>query len=167
MASDKQREAARENIQKAQNKWREMTPEEHAAAQPEGRGREKPGEAGGGQYYRIVVRPKDDFVTFRYHDVGESGHIQRLAGKHYSGSWDDQAWLISKEDAHVEDNQLIADTKDAQEILDTYGPAEHVEGDIFKGHPRENVPEREKPTKAQQKARMENIKKAQEARRER
>ncbi len=165
MATAKQKEAARENIKKAQAKWESMSSREHSLAQPEGRSREKPGEGGEGEYYRIVVRPKEEFTTFRYQDVGKPGGIKRLAGKRSSGSWDDQAWLISKQDAHVEGGKLVADTDAAQEILDTYGPVGHVEGDIFKGHIRENVPERSKPTAAQQRARMTNIKKAQAARR--
>jgi len=32
-----------------------------------------------------VVRPKEEFTTFRYHDVGEKGHILRLAGKGVAG----------------------------------------------------------------------------------
>ena len=40
----------------------------------------------------------------------------------------------------------------------------HVKGDVFKAKDRPNVPEREKPTTAQQKARSTNIKKAQAAR---
>ncbi len=99
MATKKQRETAKINIKKAQAKWRAMSPKEHARSQPEGRARAKPGTKGGGKYYRIVVRPKEEFVTFRYHDVGRPGHVQRLAGKRSSGSWDDQSWLISKEDA--------------------------------------------------------------------
>ena len=166
MASEKQKEAARENIQKAQKKWQEMTPEEHDKSHPESRNRAKPGEIGGGDYYRIEVRPKTEFKTLRYHDVGGPGHIQRLAGQRENGSWDDQAWLISKKDAHDEDHFLKADTKDAREIIDTYGPAHQIVGNIYQGHPRQNIPESEKPTEAQQKARMENIKKAQEARRE-
>jgi hypothetical protein len=39
-----------------------------------------------------------------------------------------------------------------------------VKGDIFEARPRPNVPEAAKPTPAQQKARRENIKKAQAAR---
>jgi hypothetical protein len=165
MATKKQAEAARENIKKAQAKWRAMSPREHARAQPEGRARAKPGAKGEGEYYRIVVRPKEEFVTFRYHDVGRPGHVQRLAGKRSSGSWDDQAWLIGKEDAHIEKGKLLADTSAAQKILDVIGPVKHVKGDIFQGHPRRNVPEREKPTPAQRRARTENIRKAQEAKR--
>jgi hypothetical protein len=164
LATEKQKAAARENIKKAQEKWQSMSSREHARSQPEGRSREKPGEAGGGDYYRIVVRPKEEFKTFRYHDVGKMGHIQRLAGQRSSGSWDDQAWLISKGDAHIEGKKLMADTEEAKEILETYGPATRIEGDIFQGHPRRNIPEEEKPTPAQQKARMENIRKAQAAR---
>ena len=115
--------------------------------------------------YRIEVRPKTEFKTLRYRDVGGPGHIQRLAGRRENGSWDDQSWLISKKDAHDEDHFIKADTKDAREIIDITGRPPIV-GNIYQGHPRQNIPESEKPTEAQQKARMENIKKAQEARRE-
>lgn len=100
MATAKQREAAKENIKKAQQKWKSMSQREHARAQPEGRKRAKPGVKGEGEFFRIMVRPKEEFQTFRTQDVGEAGHIERLAGKRESGSWDTQAWLISKQDAH-------------------------------------------------------------------
>src|SRR5437667_3336181 len=106
MATEKQREAARRNIAKAQAAWQAMSHREHARAQPQGRGRKKPGTTGEGEYYRITVRPKEDFVTFRTQDVGGPGHIQRVGGKRSSGSWDTQAWLISKEDAHAEGGEL-------------------------------------------------------------
>jgi hypothetical protein len=114
------------------------------------------------------VRPKEQFVTFRTQDVGEPGHIQRVAGKRQSGSWDTVKWLISKQDAHVEGGKLIADTEGARGVLAKLGSeAVHVKGDVFEAKPRPNVPEREKPTPAQQKARSANIKKAQAARRAR
>ena len=50
-----------------------------------GRKRARPGTKGEGDYFRIVLRPKEEFTTFRYHDVGEKGHILRLAGKRSSG----------------------------------------------------------------------------------
>ena len=167
MATKKQREAAKRNIRKAQEAWESMSSTELARSQPEGRARKGPGTTGEGKYYRVVVRSKEKFVTFRYHDVGNPGGILRLAGKRSSGSWDDQAWLISKTMAHVDGNTLVADSPDAKKILDVIGPARHVEGDVFQGHPRKNVPERAKPTPAQQRARMENIRKAQEARQQR
>lgn len=108
-----------------------MTPKERAKAQPEGEEREKPG-AGGGGYYRIIVSPKEEFTDFRYHDVGKPGHIQRLAGKRQDGSWDTQAWLISKEDAHVENGKLIADTEDAKKVLEGLGfEPTQIEADRF------------------------------------
>lgn len=166
MATVKQKEAAKENIKKAQAKWKEMTPREHALAQPEGRKRAKPGTKGEGEYFRIVVRPKDEFTTFRYQDVGEKGHILRLAGKRSSGSWDTQAWLISKDDAHLDGSHLVANTDDAKKVIQALGSTPiHVKGDIFEAKDRPNVPERKKPTEAQQKARLANIKKAQQARR--
>ncbi len=166
MTSNKQKETAKENIKKAQRRWQEMTPQERALAQPEGRKRAKPGTRGEGEYFRIIVRPKEEFSTFRFHDVGEKGHILRLAGKRSSGSWDTQAWLISKEDAHLEGGTIIADTDDARKLIEALGTKpKRVKGDVFEAKDRPNIPERKKPTEAQQKARLENIKKAQQARR--
>jgi len=165
MATRNRKAAARENIKKAQQKWQGMTPRQHSLAQPEGRMRAKPGTKGEGDYYRIVVRDKDEFTTFRYHDVGDKGHIQRLAGKRSSGSWDTQSWLISKDDAHLDGENLVPDTADARKLLETLGSKpKHIKGDVFEAKDRPNVPERAKPTEAQQRARMANIKKAQAAR---
>jgi hypothetical protein len=166
MATDKQKEAAMENIKKAQRKWQEMTPRDRALAQPEGKKRAKPGTKGEGDYFRIVVRAKEQFTTFRYQDVGDKGHILRLAGKRSSGSWDTQAWLISKDDAHVEDDTLVADTDDARRLIEGLGSKpKHDKGDVFEAKDRPNIPEREKPTEAQKRARLENSKKARQARR--
>jgi hypothetical protein len=165
MATQKQREAARKNIRKAQAAWQSMSHRQHARAQPEGRRRKKPGTGGEGSYYHITVRPKGEFVTFRTQDVGEPGHVQRVAGKRSSGSWDTQKWLISKGDAHVEGGKLIPDTAEVREVLATLGSEPvHVKADVFRAKPRQNIPEREKPTPAQQRARLANIKKAQAAR---
>ncbi len=127
--------------------------------------RAKPGTRGEGDYYRVVVRPKEEFVTFRYQAVGRPGHIERLAGRRASGSWADQAWLIVKQDAHVQNGRLVGDTPAARKVLDVVGPAKQLRGDIFEGHPRRKIPESAKPTPAQRRARLANIKKAQRARR--
>jgi hypothetical protein len=165
MATQKQIEAARRNIKKAQAARKTMSRRQHAQAQPVGRHRKKPGTGGTGEYYHVGVRPKKGFVTFRTQDVGDPGHIQRVAGQRASGSWDTVKWLISKEDAHVDGGKLIPDTQDARELLAKLGSEPvHVEGDVFEAKPRRNVPEREKPTPAQNRARRENIKKAQAAR---
>jgi hypothetical protein len=142
-----------------------MSHRQHAQAQPEGRKRKKPGTVGEGEYYRITVRPKEDFVTFRTQDVGGTGHIERVAGKRSSGSWDTQAWLISKDDAHVEGESLIPDSEEAKRVMADLGSSpRHLKGDVFEAKPRPNVPEKDKPTPAQRRARSANIKKAQAAR---
>jgi hypothetical protein len=165
MATTKQREAARQNIKKAQAKWQNMSHRQHALAQPEGRKRSKPGAKGEGDYFRIVVRPKEQFVTFRYQDVGKPGGLQRLSGQRSSGSWSTQAWLVSKDMAHIEGNTLMADAKDAKDLLAKLSSEPKREkGDIFTAKDRRNVPERAKPTAAQKRARSTNIKKAQAAR---
>lgn len=160
----KQKVAAKENIKKAQAKWKSMTKKEHAAAQPEGRARKRPG-AGGGEFYRIVVRPKSQFKMFRTHDVGKKGHVERLAGQRANGSWDTQAWLISKKEASVVDEVLVGKSKDVKDVLaKLQSKPKRFKEDVFKARPRRNVPEKEKPTPAMKKAQTKNIKKAQAAR---
>ncbi len=165
MTTEKQREAARENVKAAQAKWQSMSSSERARSQPDGESRAEPGTTGEGDYYRIIVRDSDDFETFRTHDVGDPGGLQRVSGRRSSGSWDTQAWLISKDDAHVTSGELIADSESAKDLLSELGSKPvHKEGDVFTAKDRQNVPESEKPTPAQQRARKENIKKAQAAR---
>lgn len=166
MATEKQRQAAKKNIKKAQSRWKSMSSKQRSTSQPEGRGRKKPGTTGEGNYYHVEVRPKDEFTAFRTQDVGDDGHLQRVAGKRSSGSWATTKWLIGKEDAHVEDGKLVGDTKDAKDLIKKLGSRPvQIRGDRFEAKPRRNVPEREKPTAAQQRARRQNIKKAQDTRR--
>lgn len=165
MATTKQREAARRNIKSAQKKWNGMDRRQHAKSQPEGRARARIGTKGEGNFYRIEVRDKNQFTTFRYHDVGEKGHLMRLSGKRPSGSWGTAAWLVEKGDAHVEGSALVPDTQDARHLFNTLSSKpKKVKGDIFEAKDRRNVPEREKPTSAQMRARTANIKKAQQSR---
>lgn len=162
----KQRLAAQRNIKKAQAAWRGMSSRQHSLAQPEGRARLRPGMGGKGRFYRVEVRPKHQFVTFRTQDVGEEGHLERIAGKRSSGRWDTVTWLISKEDAHVnEKDELVIDNRRTRTALKQIrGRIMHKKGDVFTAKPRRNVPEASKPTPAQQRARLRNIKKAQAAR---
>ncbi len=166
MASKKQKRAARKNIRKAQAKWRSMSRRQHARAQPQGRERKKPGTTGKGKYYRVVVRPKSQFTSFRMHDVGRKGHIIRLAGRRRNGSWDTQAWLIAKTDAHYSGGKLVGKTASAKKVLARLRTKpRRVKADISKAKSRRNVPERAKPTAKMKRARRRNIKKAQAAKR--
>jgi len=168
MATRKQSTAARKNIKKAQARWKGMTKRQHSLAQPEGRARQKPGTTGKGRFFRIEVRPKGEFVTFRNQDVGRPGDLERLAGKRSSGSWDTVSWLVEKDVAHVDSKgKLVITNKKVKESLEKQirGPVKHIKGDVFKALPRKNVPETSKPTRAQRTAQMRNIKIAQKARR--
>lgn len=98
----------------------------------EGKERAKPGSKGEGKYYRIELRSKEEFVTFRYHDVGDPGHILRLAAKKKDGTWEDQAWLIQKDMAHENNGKLVGDHQEAKELLKEIGPVNHLKGDVFK-----------------------------------
>ena len=165
MATEKQRQAARKNIRKAQAKNEKMSSRERSRSQPQGRERQKPGSGGQGKYYHVEVREGGDFETFRTQDVGDPGHLQRVSGKRASGSWATVKWLIGKEDAHVEDGKLVGDTKDARDLIKKLRSRPvQIRGDRFEAKSRRNVPERSKPTTAQTRARHQNIKKAQAAR---
>ena len=131
-----------------------MTKRQHSLAQPQGRGRKKPGSTGKGNFYRIIVRPKGDFTSFRVQDVGEKGGLERLAGRRSSGSWDTVSWLISKDDAHVDEHGhlKITDAKAKSVLKSISGRIVHVKGDIYKAHPEKNVPESAKPTPAMRRA---------------
>ena len=129
--------------------------------------RRSPGSGGQGQYYHVEVRPGEDFVTYRTQDVGDPGHIQRVTGKRESGSWATVKWLIGKEDAHLEGDTLVGDTRDVKDLLKKLGSKPiHQNGDRFEAKARRNVSEKSKPTAAQKKARSQNIKKAQTANRQ-
>jgi len=170
-ASLRQRAAARKNIKKAQAKWKGMTKAEHAAAQPEGRARKKPGMGGEGKFYRVVVRPKSEFKIFRVHDVGKKGHVERVAGQRVNGRWATQAWLIDKNDAHISRGVLVGDKEEVKDVLAKLRrKPKLLKGDIFEAGPRINVPEKLKPTSSSskgvprrgaKKAQAKNIKKAQ------
>ena len=141
------------------------TKQQQAKSKPKGQARKKPGSGGQGNYYHIEVRD-GDFETFRTQDIGDPGHLQRVGGKRPSGSWTTVKWLVSKEDAHVEDGKLVGDTQEAKDLIRKLRTKPvQIEGDRFEAKGRRNVPERSKPTSAQKRAQGENIKKAQAARR--
>lgn len=126
--------------------------------------RKAPGSTGKGKFYRIELRPKGQFTSFRVQDVGKKGGLERLAGHRPSGSWDTVTWLIAKDKAEVVKGHLkIIGKKDQSVLKQIKGPIVHVKGDIFRAHPR-NVPEAKKPTPAMKRAQKANIKKAQVAR---
>lgn len=152
--TQKQTAASRKNIKKAQAAWKGMTKRQHTLAQPQGRGRKKPGTTGKGKFYRIEVRPKGDFTSFRVQDVGGKGGLERLAGRRSSGSWDTVSWLISKDDATVKNGHLmITDAKAKTALKQIRGPIRHVKGDVFHAYPARNVPEAAKPTPAMRRVR--------------
>ena len=165
MATQRPKSAAKKNVKKAQHAWKTSSARAHSRAQPQGRGRTKPGATGRGEYFHVEVRPRSQFKTFRTQDVGKPGGIQRVAGKRQSGSWDTQKWLIGKSEAHLAGDRLVADTEGARKVLRDLGATPvHMTGDRFKAKPRANVPEAKKPTPAQKRARSGNIRKAQAAR---
>ena len=121
--------------------------------------RKRNGIAGTGEYYHIEVLPKADFVTFQTEDIGRRGHIQRVAGQRSSGYWSTVKWLIDKDDAHIQDNKLVPDTKDAQAVIEQLG-SEPVRmlGDRFKARPLPNYQQEIKSTLSRSRSRRESTK---------
>ncbi len=166
MATKLQVRAAKKNIGKAQKAWKGMTKRQRTLAQPQGRARQKPGTTGKGKFYHIVIRPKEQFTSFRVQDVGKKGGLERVAGHRRSGSWATATWLLAKEHAHVSPKgELVIDNlKEKRSLAKSIrGKIIQVKGDVFHAHPVKNIPERAKPTKAMKLAQARNIKKAQAA----
>lgn len=165
MKAKKRTVAAKKITVKTQTKRKTSTSTQRSLAKPYGIRRKKPGTGGSGHFYRVEIRPKGVFNTFRTQDVGEKGGLERIAGKRSSGSWDTVTWLISKDKSHIsKTGELIIDDKKARSMLSQIsGDITHVQGDVFHAHPRKNISEKAKPTKAMKIARSKNIKKAQKA----
>jgi hypothetical protein len=133
-----------------------------ARKQPQRRARKRPGTGGGGQYFRIEVRPGEKFESYRIQTLGRAGHTKRLAGRRANGTWDTKSWLVRKSDAHVKGKTLVIDDRLAKTVMKGLrGPIRHFKGDIFRAKPRRDIPESEKPTPAMRHAQLMNIKKAQ------
>jgi hypothetical protein len=68
-------------------------------------------------YYRIKVRPKNQFSTFRIEHLTENDSIQ-ITGRLADGSWGTQQWLINKGDVRLENGRLVADDDRIQDAID-------------------------------------------------
>lgn len=83
-------------------------------------------------YFRIITRPRKQFVAFRTLDAGEPSSVQRLTGHRPTSARTNQTWLLSKEMAHVEKGRIIPDTLEAAELLATFGREPiHQSDDLF------------------------------------
>jgi hypothetical protein len=67
-------------------------------------------------YYRIKVRPKNQFSIFRIEHLSENDSIQ-ITGKLADGSWGTQQWLINKGDVRLENGKLVADDERIQDAI--------------------------------------------------
>jgi hypothetical protein len=132
MPVGRQRKSEKQNNKKAQTKKQSK--------------RKAPGSSGMGEYYHVELRPGEEFVTFQTQDVGRRGHIQRVAGRRSSGYWTTVKWLIGKEDAHIQDEKLVPDSKAAKDVIKQLGsqPTRLI-GDRFRAKPKPNASESIKP----------------------
>ena len=84
-------------------------------------------------FYYIEVKPKEKYKAFRTHHVEEMQGIDRVAGQRENGGWDTVKWLISKEMAHIENDELVADHPNAKQVFKQLASKPIlIEGDQFK-----------------------------------
>ncbi len=139
MATERKRDEVKQDP--TSKKPRQQAPSRQKSPATAKSGSKKPGSSGEGNYFHVGMQPSSGFETFRTQDVGEPGHIQRVAGKRSDGTWETVKWLIGKEDAHIEDDELIPDSDEAEKLLDGLGAEPiHIEGDIFEAKPGGNPP---------------------------
>lgn len=98
------------------------------------------GEKGTGNFYRVELLDADDFVTFRNHDVGGEGGLERVAAikKNDDGQeeWHTQAWLIEKNMAKDENGWLQPTHPDAKSLFDSFATKpRHIKGDMYRSRP--------------------------------
>ena len=87
---------------------------------------------GGGGFFHIEILPAQIYKRFRTQNVGEKVGIENVGGQLASGEWETIKWIVSKEIAHFENGELIADNKDAQELFDKIGfVPQHIEGNRY------------------------------------
>lgn len=93
-----------------------------------------------GEYYRIILRPREMFVSFQIHEPDQPNMLLRLSGKRKDGSWSTQAWLINKSGAHVEGDRLVADAEEVKKLLKGLGTnVIQIDEDIFKTEARQTT----------------------------
>jgi hypothetical protein len=132
MVTPTQKSASKKNLKRAQPVWQGMSFHKHAMSGSVVSKRAATGITSHDEYYRIIVRPKEQFTIFRTQDIGKPGALQRLAGKCSGGTWATQAWLVNKGSAHVEGKKLVADNKDVQDLIRQLGSQPVLEkDDIF------------------------------------
>lgn len=108
--------------------------------------RQAPGSTGLGNFYHIIIRPKEQFNSFRVQDVGKHGGLERVAGHRPDGSWDTQAWLVEKKDARVIGGKLMLGGGAKSLLNQIDGVITHLQGDIWKAHVKHKIPVHERPT---------------------
>jgi hypothetical protein len=84
-------------------------------------------------YFRIIIRPRKQFVAFRTLGAEAPSSVQRLTNHQPMSIRPNQTWLLSKEIAHVEKGRIIPDTSEAVELLAAFGHQPvHQRDDLFK-----------------------------------
>lgn len=86
-----------------------------------------------GTYYRIIMRPRSNFVSVRSETPTGLNKIQQINGKAPNGQWSTQSWLVRKDGARIENEVLIGDTKAIRSLLKALnGIVQRTKGDEFK-----------------------------------
>ena len=74
-----------------------------------------------GQYFIIIIRPRDEFVKFKSDPVSGEGMLQQIHGQNSKKQWSTQSWLISKEGATVNKGKLVSTSHHVSKLLRAIG----------------------------------------------
>jgi hypothetical protein len=87
------------------------------------------------KFYRVEIEPKSNFMHFRNQLIGKSNIFGKVLGQREDGMWDTHAWLISKDAAHRENNNLVIDDQGIRTTLNPIVQSiTHIIGDTCKAH---------------------------------
>lgn len=91
--------------------------------------------------YRITVRPKNQYTTFRTQEIVPG--LKRIAGRRFNGTWVTVTWLVSKDCARLDEREcLIISNRKIHVLMDHIkSPIKPVDGDVFKAEPVLHAPE--------------------------
>lgn len=86
-----------------------------------------------GQYYRIVVRPRDSFTAFKSEPMSDDGMLQQIHGRLPNKKWTTHAWLVDQKGANKKGSTLVGTTASVTHLFRVLNKKiTHVEDDIYK-----------------------------------
>lgn len=86
-----------------------------------------------GEYFRIIVRPRKKFLTFKSEPISSDGMLQQIHGQLPDKRWSTYAWLVNKQGAKAQEKTLVATTTSVTHLFRALNKKIiHVKDDTYK-----------------------------------